>query len=42
MTDEKIGGHTLLEYKDVRYDLGLPEALFSERFLKRPPYKYLE
>ncbi len=42
MTDEKIGGHTLLEYKDVRYNLGLPEALFSERFLKRPPYKYLE
>ncbi len=42
MTDEKIGGHTVLEYGGVKYNLGLPEALFTERFLKRPPYKYLE
>jgi len=42
MTDTKIGGHTTLRYKDVTYNIGLPEQLFSERFLKRPPYKFLE
>ena len=42
MTDTKIGGHTTLEYADVKYNLDLPENLFSERFLKRTPYKYLK
>ena len=42
MSDTKIGGHTVLEYADVKYNLGVPERLFSERFLKRPPYKFLE
>jgi len=42
MDDEKIGGHTILEYGDVRYNIGLPESLFTERFLKRTPYQFLK
>ncbi len=42
MSDEKIGGHTLLEYEKVKYNIGIPEALFTERFLRRTPYKYLK
>ena len=42
MADTEIGGHTVLEYKDVKYNLGLPESLFTERFLKRTPYKFLK
>ena len=26
-----------LGYSDVEYDLGLPEDLFSERYLRNPP-----
>lgn len=41
MTDLKTGGHTILEYSDVEYDIGIPEDIFTERYLKRPPRKYL-
>ncbi len=42
MTDNKMKGHTVLEYKDVKYDQKLPENIFTERFLKRPPHEYLK
>lgn len=41
MADLRTGGHTQLSYGSVKYDLGLPETLFTERYLRRPPYKYL-
>lgn len=41
MSDERIGGHTILEYSDVKYDLGLPDDIFTERYLRRAPIKYL-
>jgi len=41
MTDLTAKGYTLLEYSDVAYDLGLPENLFTERYLRRAPRKYL-
>ncbi len=41
MTDHRTGGHTDLEYKDVSYDIGLPDEIFSERYLRKPPRKYL-
>lgn len=42
MTDENIGGNTLLEYTSVQYDIGLAEETFTERFLRNPPRKYLD
>jgi hypothetical protein len=41
MTDTNIGGSTLLEYDVVEYDIGLPEDLFTERYLRRAPREYL-
>ena len=35
--DLKSGGHTKNEFTNVKYDLGLTEQIFTERFLKRPP-----
>ncbi len=41
MEDKKIGGKTILEYQKVKYNVGLPETLFTERYLRRPPRKFL-
>jgi len=41
MEDKNIGGHTVMEYSDVRYDVGLPADIFTERYLRQPPRKYL-
>ncbi|MEM7051511.1 MAG: outer membrane lipoprotein-sorting protein [Acidobacteriota bacterium] len=41
MSDQRIGGHTVLEYSQVDYDLGLPEEIFSERYLRNPPRQHL-
>ncbi len=41
MSDERIGGHTILEYSDVQYDIGLPDDIFTERYLRRAPRQYL-
>lgn len=41
MTDHRIGGHTVLTYSDVEYDLGIPDDIFTERYLRRAPIKYL-
>lgn len=42
MKDLRIGGETLLQYRDVRYDIGLPEDIFTERYLRRAPTQYLK
>jgi len=41
MTDLRTNGSTVIEYNDVKYDTGVEEDIFSERYLKQPPYKYL-
>jgi outer membrane lipoprotein-sorting protein len=41
MSDERIGGHTILEYSGVAYDIGLPDDIFTERYLRRAPIQYL-
>lgn len=41
MKDLASGGETLLEYSDVKYDVGLPAEVFEERYLRQPPRKYL-
>lgn len=37
----KTGGNTVMEYSKVEYDLDLPDDIFSERYLRKPPRKYL-
>ena len=41
MTDLRSGSKTTLTYSAVRYDVGLPDNIFIERYLRRPPRKYL-
>ena len=42
MEDARIGGHTVLQYSDVTYNVGLPADIFDERYLRQPPRKYLK
>jgi outer membrane lipoprotein-sorting protein len=42
MTDLRTGRYTDLVYSDVRYNRDLPEDIFTERYLQRPPRKYLD
>ena len=37
MRDVQRGHRTEATFQEVRYNLGLPEALFSERYLRNPP-----
>lgn len=39
--DLKSGGNTVSTFSDVQYNLGLPDDVFSERYLRRAPRKYL-
>lgn len=39
--DLRSGGTTMLEFKFISFDLGLPESIFSERSLRKPPRNYL-
>ena len=41
MTDLRSGGHTILQYADVKYNVGLPDDLFTERYLRKPAREYL-
>lgn len=36
-TDLAAGSSTLAEFNSIQYDIGLKEAIFSERYLRRPP-----
>lgn len=41
MSDSERGGSTTLTYSGINYDLGLEEALFTERYLRNPPRQQL-
>ncbi len=41
ISDERMGGKTTLSYSSVDYDLGLPEDIYTERYLRTPPRRYL-
>lgn len=41
MEDDKIGGKTVMTYDRVNYDIELPRDIFTERYLRQPPRKYL-
>ncbi len=35
--DLESGGETVSEFKDVKYDIGLKDKIFTERYLRKPP-----
>lgn len=35
--DDRIGGTTTMKYTDVKYNSGVPEDIFTERYLRTPP-----
>ncbi|MCF6214548.1 MAG: outer membrane lipoprotein-sorting protein [Emcibacter sp.] len=41
MEDHRSGGKTVMNYSAVKYDVGLPDKIFSERYLRKAPIKYL-
>lgn len=41
MADARTGGYTEMSYSDVKYNVGLADELFSERFLRNPPRREL-
>lgn len=42
MKDLRTRGETVIEYSNVKYDIALPENIFTERYLRRAPRKYLK
>jgi hypothetical protein len=41
ISDPVNGGHTLMEFRYMEYDVGLPREIFSERYLRNPPVEWL-
>jgi outer membrane lipoprotein-sorting protein len=41
MSDLRTKGGTIVEYSNVKYDIGLTDDIFTERYLRRPPREYL-
>lgn len=42
MQNVKTGHQTLVTFKDVQYNMGIEEDLFTERYLKNPPSKWIK
>jgi outer membrane lipoprotein-sorting protein len=42
VTDLKSGGHTVSVFSKIQYDLGIKESIFTERYLRRAPRKWLK
>ncbi len=41
MRDLRTKSETAKEYSEVKYNIGLPDNIFTERYLRRAPMKYL-
>ncbi len=39
--DIPSGGATVMNFSGVKYDVGLDESIFTERYLRKPPRKYI-
>ena len=37
MKDLNSGGSTINKFTNIKYNIGLKESIFTERFLRRPP-----
>jgi len=42
MTDLRTKGNTIAEYSNIKYDIGIPESIFTERYLRKPARRYLK
>lgn len=42
VTDSKIGGSTETKASKVKYNLGIPKKIFSERYLRQVPTEYVK
>lgn len=42
MENVKTGSKTVMTYSDVEYDTGIPDDIFTERYLRNPPREHLE
>jgi hypothetical protein len=42
MKDDRTKSETVIEYSDVKYEMDLPDEIFTERYLRRPPTEYLK
>jgi outer membrane lipoprotein-sorting protein len=42
MKNLRTQGETVIDYSDVKYNIGLPEEIFTERYLRRAPLQYLK
>lgn len=42
MSDLANGGETVNEFRYIDYDIGVPDTVFSERSLRRPPREWLQ
>lgn len=41
VTDLLTGGRTDMQFRYIKYDIGLPESVFTERSLRNPPSEWL-
>lgn len=42
MSDLKNSGYTYIEFNEVKYNLGIPADIFTERYLRRPARKWIK
>ncbi len=42
MENVKKGGKTVIEFSNIKYNTGLDKSIFTERYLKNPPRKYIK
>jgi hypothetical protein len=41
LSDLRSGGYTEMQFRNVQYNIGLPDSIFSERSLRNPPKQWL-
>jgi hypothetical protein len=42
VSDLQTGAYTMMEFRNIRYDLGLDDGVFTERSLRNPPRQWLQ
>ncbi|MFC1508863.1 outer membrane lipoprotein-sorting protein [Candidatus Omnitrophota bacterium] len=42
MTDEKKGNRTTVSFSDIKYNVGMKQDIFSERFLRQAPREFIQ
>lgn len=42
VSDHRTGGYTLSEMRFIKYNMGIPDSVFSERSLRTPPQDWLD